>query len=108
MSKRSIREGRLLWQSLRPPQGERLLEKLRQALVQRATPGHFLSIYAARATAFSLSDQLACATYIFFEAWPVLSGAPAARLHEWLGQAGLELPAPEAREFLPQPSALES
>jgi hypothetical protein len=108
MGRRSIREARLLWQSLRPPQGERLLEKMRHAIVQASTPGHFLPLFAARAAAFHLSDQLTTATYLFLEAWPILQGAPAVRLQGWLLEAGIDLPAPGSRELLPASSASDS
>jgi hypothetical protein len=108
MARRSQREARLLWQSLHPPKGERLLEKLPLAVSRRATPGHFIPCFAARAAAFSLSTQLASAAYLFFEAWPVLQGAPAVRLQEWLAEANINLPDPGARETLPLSSASES
>lgn len=62
----SISAGRLLLQAF-PPRGDRLLTRLQEAIDQGKAPGHFATLYAVRAAAFSIPTRTAILAYLWQE-----------------------------------------
>lgn len=62
----SISAGRLLLQAS-PPRGDRLLARLQEAIDQGRAAGHFATLYAVRAAAFSIPTRTAILAYLWQE-----------------------------------------
>lgn len=87
-ARRSLSAGRHLLLSFRPPQGARLLERLRETASAREDSGHIAAVFAARGHAFHLPFVQVAGALLLAEC--VLGAA----------QAGTALPADRAVEFL--------
>jgi hypothetical protein len=57
--------GRLL--QARPPKGDRMVARLQQAIRTGETPGHFVTLFAVRAIAFSIPARTTIFAYILLE-----------------------------------------
>jgi UreF-like urease accessory protein len=62
----SISAGRLLLQAI-PPRGDRLLARLQDAVDNGTAVGHFATLYAVRAAAFSIPTRTAILAYLWQE-----------------------------------------
>lgn len=69
----SISAGRLLLQTS-PPRGDRLLARLQDAIENGTAVGHFATLYAVRAAAFSIPTRTAILAYLWQELVVTLPG----------------------------------
>ena len=69
----SISAGRLLLQAF-PPRGDRLLTRLQEAIDHGRAAGHFATLYAVRAAAFSIPTRTAILAYLWQELIVALPG----------------------------------
>jgi hypothetical protein len=51
----------------RPPRGDRLVARLQDAIRTGETPGHFVTLFAVRAIAFSIPARTTIFAYVLFE-----------------------------------------
>jgi hypothetical protein len=52
---------------VRPPKGDRMVARLQEAIRTGETPGHFVTLFAVRAIAFSIPARSTIFAYILFE-----------------------------------------
>ena len=69
----SVSAGRLLLQAF-PPRGDRLLTRLQEAIDHGRAAGHFSTLYAVRAAAFSIPTRTAILAYLWQELRVALPG----------------------------------